>query len=208
MGHCEKSIKVCCWHLERDVNVVACLSNPDQTRTCLLIDGMALIQTMKTGGSSTFGDMAMVYYKAVTAFYDQYYCNRIDIVFDSYREMSIKAGEREKRGSTAALEVKIYSPATPLPKQWTKYMSNTQNKRNLCNFLAEFWCEQGVTALDENSELVIGGGFSENLKAVRVTKGTCEDIPDLFSNHREAETRILLHAKRASQLFSLVHSVT
>lgn len=62
--------------LERDVNAVARLSNPDQTPTCLLIDSMMLIQTTKTGGSSTFGDMAMLYYKAVTTLYDQYYCNQ------------------------------------------------------------------------------------------------------------------------------------
>ena len=42
--------------LESEVNVVARLLNPDQTHTCLLIDGMALMWTMKTGGSNTFGD--------------------------------------------------------------------------------------------------------------------------------------------------------
>lgn len=61
-----------------------------------------------------------------------------------------------------------------------------------------------MTALDENSELVIGCGFSENLKAVGVRKGICKDIPDLFSDHEEAYTRLLLHAKHASQLFSCI----
>lgn len=98
---------------------------------------MALIQMMKTGGSTTFGDMALVYYKVITAFHEQYHCNRIDIVFDKYQEMSIKAGQRDKRGSSAALEVKIYCSATRLPNQWAKYMSNVQNKRNLCSFLVE-----------------------------------------------------------------------
>ena len=143
----------------------------------------------------------MVYYKVVTAFYNQYCCNQTDIVFDSYRKMFIKVGEREKRGSTAALEVKIYSPAALLLKQWANY---THNKRNLCNSLAEFWCEQGVTALDENSKVVIGSGFSKNLKTVRATKDTCEAIPDLFSDREEADIRLLLHAKHFSKLLSRI----
>ena len=83
--------------LEDDVAVSARL--PVQTEgqsTCLIIDGMALIQMLKTGGSNTFGDQSLMYFKAITAFFEQYKCSRVDIVFDSYRDMSIKAGEREK----------------------------------------------------------------------------------------------------------------
>ena len=42
-----------------------------------------------------------------------------------------------------------------------------QNKHNLCSFLVEFWCEHGKATLKETNELVIGGGFTENIKAVR-----------------------------------------
>ena len=94
---------------------------------------MALIQMLKTGGSNTFGDLSLMYFKAITAFFEQYKCSRVDIVFDSYRDMSIKAGEREKRGDSVALEVKIYDSATPVPKQWDKYMTNAQNKTSWLN---------------------------------------------------------------------------
>ena len=131
-------------------------------------------------------------------------CFRVDIVFDTYQDMSIKAGEREKRGESEALEVKIYGPATPLPKQWDKYMTNVQNKRNLCDFLVESWCQHGPTALEEGYELVIGGGFADNLRAVSVKKGACENIAELFSDHEEADTRLLLHASHASRTFSRI----
>jgi hypothetical protein len=39
-------------------------------------------------------------------------------VFDQYQDHSIKAGDREKYGSSSTLEVKIYGPTTPVPKQW------------------------------------------------------------------------------------------
>ena len=48
--------------------------------------------------------------------------------------------------------------------------------------------------MEEGYDLVIGGGFSDNLKAVSVKKGGCEDIVELFSDHEEADTRLLLHA--------------
>ena len=107
--------------LERDVSGAARISpSEDQTHTCLIIDGMALIQMMKIGGSTTFGDMALVYYKVITAFHEQYRCNRINIVFGSYQEMSITAGESKKRSSSTAVEVNIYSSATPLPNNGPK----------------------------------------------------------------------------------------
>ena len=189
--------------LENDVAVSARFPHTEG-RNCMIVDGMALIQTLKTGGSITFGDMALMYFKTVTSFFELYSCFRVDIVFDTYQDMSIKAGEREKRGESEALEVKIYGPATPLPKQWDKYMTNVQNKRNLCDFLVESWCQHGPTALEEGYELVIGGGFADNLRAVSVKKGACENIAELFSDHEEADTRLLLHASHASRTFSRI----
>ena len=52
-------------------------------------------------------------------------------------------------------------------------MTNAQNKRNLCDFLVESWCLHGPASLEDGKELVIGGGFSDNNKAVSVKKGTC-----------------------------------
>ena len=83
--------------LENSVNVSARLPHAnDQTCTFFIIDGMALIQKMKTGGSISFGDLSLVYFNTITTFYEQYNCSRVDIVFDSYRDMSIKSSEREK----------------------------------------------------------------------------------------------------------------
>ena len=43
-------------------------------------------------------------------------------------ETSIKAGERSRRGESAALEVQIGGPLTPVPRQWGKYISNPQKE--------------------------------------------------------------------------------
>ena len=59
---------------------------------------------------------------------------------DSYRDISIKSGEWERRGdSSHSLEVTMHSPATPVPKQWQKYISSAKNKTNLCAFPVGAW---------------------------------------------------------------------
>ena len=60
-------------------------------------------------------------------------CHRIDGVFDQYFSLSFKAGERQTRGASIVLEVQIRGTATPVPKQWLKYIANVQNEVNLCH---------------------------------------------------------------------------
>ena len=73
--------------------------------------------------------------------------------------MSIKAGEREKRGASMGFEVKIHGPSTKLPRQWSKDISNMNNKINLSAFLAEALCDYGRKNLMQDQQLAIGGGF-------------------------------------------------
>ena len=42
---------------------------------------------------------------------------------------------------------------------------------------------------------MIGGGFRDGEKAVTVTRGQCREVQALRSNHEEADTRMILHAK-------------
>ena len=169
-----------------------------QMSTAHIVDAMALVQMTKSAGAANFGEMAFKYYSLVTAPLRRNGCQRVDVVFDRYSSLSIKAGEREKRGTSAALEVTIQGPATPIPKQWIKYIGNVENKVNLCAFLADTWCHMGVDTLLDGQHLVIGGGFKNPQKSVLVIRGHCEELVPLKSDHEEADTRILLHAKHAS----------
>ena len=40
-------------------------------------------------------------------------------------------------------------------------------------------------------QIILGGGFRDGERAVRVTKGHCEDWTPLRSDHEEADTRLL-----------------
>ena len=85
--------------LEKMTNVEPSLPTDNSTTTTVqIIDGMALVHMLKSGGAPTFGDLADRYYDMVTAPYRQPGCNRVDVVFDRYdRVHSIKSWERKKR---------------------------------------------------------------------------------------------------------------
>ena len=156
--------------------------------TTHLIDGMALVQVLKSAGSSTFGELASKYFKAITTSLAS--CKEIHTVFDQYWDASIKAGERGRRGSlNASLEVKIHGPSTPVPKHSGKYIPNPQNKINLCDFLSESFCILGRQQLPPEKNPVIGGGFENGRRAMIVRRGHCEDVDVLESDHEEADTR-------------------
>ena len=130
-GSLRKGTKsVLCSLLEKDVNVVqqlTALPNP----TVVIIDGMAIIQMSKSAGTSTFGDLSEKYYNIFTAPLFSNNCVQVHVVFDQYWENSIKEGQRERRGASVGLEVRIGGPTTPVPRQWGKYISNPKNKVRL-----------------------------------------------------------------------------
>ena len=189
--------------LEERVHVYPQLPSEGDVPTAVMIDGMAFIQKLRSGGAVNFGDLCMWYYRQLVNAFRR--CTRIDVVFDTYRDISIKSGERERRGASShSLEVTIHSPATPVPRQWQKYISSAKNKTNLCAFLVGAWCEIGKEELQEDQTLVIAGGFGDNEKVVLVRTGEAIEIAALYSDHEEADTRLLLHAKHAAPDFTRI----
>ena len=160
-----------------------------------IFDGMTLIQIHKSSGASTFGKLSSKYFSIITAPLNTINCVGVHLVFDQYWPTSIKAGEYSRRGASAALEVQLTRPATPVLKQWTKYIQNPQNKINLCDFLTSSFCKLGQERLPQRKQLIIGGGFVDGEKAVSITRSSpIEAVEDIKSNHREADTQMILHA--------------
>ena len=138
--------------------------SPAKITSVHLIDRMALVQMVESGNAKTFGQLAAKYFSIITDPLCQRDCNRVDVVFDQYWNILIKAGERLRRGPTNSLEIKINGPAKPVPKQWDKYMANPQNKVNLCHFLTELLFKLGQEKLPLNKKLVIGEGLNDRKK--------------------------------------------
>ena len=104
--------------------------------TAVLIDAIVLIQMVKSVGNANFEEMADIYHEVTTRVLGQNNCNRVDLVFDQYRSLSIKEIVRQRGGEASSMEIKIQHQNTPVPKQWGRFMSNPKNKQNLANFFS------------------------------------------------------------------------
>ena len=167
--------------------------------TAHIIDGMGVVQAAKSAGARTFGELASKYFNIITAPLSWNNCNRVDVVFDRYdKPVSIKCGERERRGSSSAFEIKIAGPHTPIPKQWQKYINNPKNKANLEVFLSKKWTEMAYSNLMPGQQLFLEGGFESERDALLVTRDQQCAVNPLESDQEEADTRILLHAQHSS----------
>ena len=123
----------------------------------------------------------------------------IDFVTDRYPDVSIKNPERTKQASVGAVKVKIARAGQNGPKQWKKFLSSVENKRMLTRFLLQQWSRDNYA--DQIGNCNIYFAVEDKCFHLSVSDGkvVCEEIPKLNSNHEEADTKLLLHAKHASE---------
>ena len=105
-------------------NNVTCRSSlpSSQHPTACLIDAMALVQIVKSARSATFSQLSQKYQDIVTSKFHQNSHTRVDLIFDQYRPVSIKAQGNAAREENQA---RLKSTSTVDPRQ---NRSSGQNK--------------------------------------------------------------------------------
>ena len=105
--------------------------------------------------------------------------DRIDVVWDVYRDDSIKTGVREKRGDSARKKI---TGTASIPHPWQNFLCNSKNKEALFSFistkLADTHSPEGKTMYVTKQETVFSIGIDEIMEN---------------SNHEEADTRMIVH---------------
>ena len=92
-----------------------------QHPTACLIDAMALIQIVKSARSATFSQLSQKYQDIVTSKFHQNSHTRVDLIFDQYWPVSIKAQGNAAREEN---QPRLKSTSTVDPRQ---YRSSGQN---------------------------------------------------------------------------------
>ena len=100
-----------------------------------IIDGMSLVNKMN-GENLTFEEFSfqLLYRVLQTAGNSK----RVDVVFDVYTELSIKASERTLRGSDRGLHITNIMPGLKI-KQWRHLLLCGESKNQLIQFVVENW---------------------------------------------------------------------
>ena len=79
---------------------------------------MALIQVMKAGNATTFGELSDILFGIILNTFKKSSLKRVDAVLGRYDiRDSIKYFERVRHGSEASMEVRIYGSQVKLPNQ-------------------------------------------------------------------------------------------
>ena len=167
-----------------------------QYETCTIIDGMAAVQSLgNSPGSKTFGQWSDSFTAYVSSHFSDN-CTRVDVVFDRYVQNSIKGGAREKRkdGKSKGIRRDVESREQRIAN-WDRFIVVEENKASLAHFLSTEMTQRYEA--HPRRELVVSGGFNEILK-VWSSNTSREDLQELSSDHEEADTRIVLHAKHAA----------
>ena len=165
--------------LEKQVLPAETIPEPSAT----IIDGMSLVQKMK-GNDQTFSQLAESVLTHIL--HEGVRSHRIDVVFDTYREDSIKNDERSNRGSTTGIQFRNMAPGHRV-QPWRKFLSNSANKANLIRFLVAEWKTPKLREKLNDKQLYVA------------SEETCLNITNDQSNQEEADTRILLHAAHAPE---------
>ena len=157
-----------------------------------IIDAMALVQRIAgTVNGKTFSDISKFVFRHTLI--EGAMSNRIDVVFDTYKDLSIKDIERSRRGNDATLTFNNILPGHKI-KQFDKFLKSSANKMALIRFLGEEWKKEEYRSLLLNKSFFI----SCDKKCWRLTVDEVSDVPELLSDQEEADTKIFLHAKHAS----------
>ena len=84
-----------------------------------------------------------------------------------------------------------------VPKEWKNFLSVGKNKETLLSFLSSEWSHD-PKHLPENVTLFVGEGTSCISIVKQHQTPIVAQVPILCCDHEEADTRLALHAKQAS----------
>ena len=166
------------------------------TNVSNIYDGMAILQKLKLPAGATFRLMAEKVFSAVTNT-----SRRIDIVFGTYLDTSIKNAERSKRSARSeSVRYKNILPGHPI-KSWSKFLTVSSNKTEVVKFLVTEWEKYGFTYKLGNRSLFA----THNEGCWKLQSSSISLVPELKCSHEEADARMILHAKHI-QGPALIHA--
>ena len=154
------------------------LSNSDSGK---VMEGSVLVNILKPEKCCTFKDYAAnIIVPKISK--EVHLTSRVDIVFDTYLENSLKDATRNKRGKGLRRKVQDDSET---PSNWPAFLRINENKQELFPFLSKY-----IVQLVNTAKPIVTA-FDNDVLAKNIT------TLDLLTpcNHEEADTRVFLHAK-------------
>ena len=105
-----------------------------------VVDFIAQIRVITKEIPETYEQLALKVLQSIPKGYE-----RVDLVADTYRLVSIKIAERNKRGSSSKVSIK--SAKSKIPRDFSLFMQNYENKSRLIDIIFDFIIENRIRCL-------------------------------------------------------------
>lgn len=185
----------------RKTNKAALLNHIKQSdavaeESTTIIDGGSLLHRVnaRDAQQTTFSLLAeQVWALAKT---EGAYSRQIHIVFDVYKDLSIKTDERRNRGDDRSVTVTNITAGTKC-KQYRKFLASSVNKSKFIQFLVVEWASPKYLSKLARQQKVLYVTCGE--EAHRFSSNDCTSVPELRCSQEEADGRMLFHAIYAAR---------
>ena len=169
------------------------------SNSCIIYDGMVILQQVDAVKLTTFGDLSDTVISRITS-RPRTTVDTIYFVTDQYRENSIKSYERSRRSQSGTIRMKIERRDQRLPKQFQKYLRDAENKSDVISFLFRDWSSnQEYMELLRNRKLYINVGNYFYKIQVLNNQIIHDEVLELRTNQEEADTKVFLCCQHAAE---------
>lgn len=158
--------------------------------TVVILDMAAVIHIIKPQRASTFGEYTEMQLLPYLRSQMTDNTTRIDAIWDTYRDASLKSQTRAKRGETIGSRTRV-SAKVPIPKgvEWQKFLKDCENKDQFFKFISQ---ELQRCTADLPFQLL-------TTKGDLVLSNMPSDLQSLSPcQQEEADTRMMLHLRHAA----------
>ena len=156
---------------------------------------MLVIRTLSWKDLTTFQDLAKTFCKFVRNKAGSQNTMRIDFIFDSYFEKSIKSSERLRRRKSECIIYNNINESIPLPKETDKFWGSPENKILIQTFLRSYIEKNEDFFLSQ--ELIFSTINEIPAKSVNPEKSECYLRLLQCSDVEEADVKIMVHSQHA-----------
>ncbi|MES9881863.1 MAG: hypothetical protein ABW185_13375 [Sedimenticola sp.] len=181
-------------------DILDCLEIPKVTGpsdvTAKVLDGAAIVHMVQPTKATNFAEYVTRHFMPFIASNMQGEVQRLDIVWDTYPEESLKLQAQEKRGTGTMVARTVVKGSTAIPTSWKHFLQNRDNKVNLFRFLSN-----AVVDASANISQVLLYSTKDDLVIVNTIHGKSQADLQTISpcNHEEADGRMFLHVADASR---------
>ena len=167
-----------------------------------IVDVMAHLRCMRLANLNTFGDLCTHFLGYVHSL--SHNANRIDFVFDTYIDASVKDGERARRCNCSPIDLNNVSPETPLPETMESFWASSMNKAKLQLLLRKYILDNPMAAADiavsavRLAEIEPARGVFSNIGItlpelnVKIKKADVRMIPNALHSVNGGSSRVIL----------------